>query len=99
MNRCIATPQAPKARDSKAAATQAESTAATNPLRFHTGWTHTGRANRAPLERGSSGQLTFGDNRSSGYLAMDSASISALAALSGSVIGGLTSLVATWLSQ
>jgi hypothetical protein len=30
---------------------------------------------------------------------MDSASISALAALSGSVVGGLTSLVATWVSQ
>jgi hypothetical protein len=30
---------------------------------------------------------------------MDTASISALAALSGSVIGGLTSLIATWLSQ
>jgi hypothetical protein len=30
---------------------------------------------------------------------MDSASISALAALSGSVVGGLTSLIATWLSQ
>jgi hypothetical protein len=30
---------------------------------------------------------------------MDSASISALAALSGSAVGGLTSLVATWLSQ
>jgi len=39
----------------------------------------------------------FGGN--GGLLAMDPAYISALAALSGSVIGGCTSLAASWLSQ